>query len=601
MADDDLLTQWALLLVSSLEQLGVQHAVLSPGSRSTPLTWAFSQSSHIAHHRVIDERSAGFFALGQAKQSGQASVLVCTSGSAAANYLPALVEASQSHTPLLVITADRPFELQHCDAPQTIDQVKLFGDFVRGFFDLGMPDPSLGALRALRRTINQALSLSESPNPGPVHLNFRARKPLEPVIAGDSSLAKRVQAVRAEPLTRTLPSQVAVHSTALSELAQRCVAAKRGVITVGPCAPSTPSLLTPLRELLNACNLTLLVESTSQLRHATKDALPAEHVCDAFDWLYATQRGVSAFTPDLVLQLGAPPTSGSWSRCLSQAPSIDLTVLQEQGWSDPSSRARTVLHGSVASTLSALAHQVRSLTAEQAAAPSAWKQYLVAANQTVWSTVRAHLDSRSTAEPLAEPCAVRAIMDALPSGALLAIGNSLPVREIDLYSPRLPKDVRVLSQRGANGIDGLISGAAGAASLHQGATLCLLGDISFLHDVGGLWAARDLERPFVVVVLNNSGGRIFEQLPLLREGALDTAAAAPWLTPHDLQLAHGAQLFGLPGQRVANLDALKTGLSAALKHPGASVLEVCVAPSSASHSHRALIESCEAALTQLVS
>lgn len=598
MADDDLLTQWALLLVSSLERLGVRHAVISPGSRSTPLTWAFTRSSQIAHHLVIDERSAGFFALGQAKQSGQPSVLVCTSGSAAANYFPAIVEASQSHTPLLVITADRPFELQHCDAPQTIDQLKLYGDFARGFFDLGLPDPSLGSLRALRRTISQALSLSESPNPGPVHLNFRARKPLEPTTSSDSALAQRVRALCAEPLNRSAPPHLEANGAALDDLAQRLVTAKRAVITVGPTAPSSPSLLTALRDLAHCCNVSVLVESTSQLRHTSSDVLPPQRVCDAFDWLYATRRGVAAFTPDLVLQLGAPPTSGAWSQLLSQIANLDLTVLQEHGWSDPSSRACAVLQGSIARSLSSLATRVRALS--KAPATSPWHDQLAAANRTIWTTVRSHLESPGT-QVLAEPVAVNAIMESLPSGSLLAIGNSLPVREIDLYCPRLAKDIRVLSQRGANGIDGLISSAAGAAALHDGPTLCLLGDVSFLHDVGGLWAARHLKHPFAIVILNNSGGRIFEQLPLLRGGGLDPAAAAAWLTPHDLQLELGAQLFGLPGRHVEAPGELKTALSEALVRPGASVLNVRVGPSSASSSHRALVDLCDAALSARVS
>jgi 2-succinyl-5-enolpyruvyl-6-hydroxy-3-cyclohexene-1-carboxylate synthase len=600
MADPDLLTQWALLLVSSLEQLGVRQAVLSPGSRSTPLTWAFSQSSTIAHHLVIDERSAGFFALGQAKQSGQASVLVCTSGSAAANYLPALVEASHSHTPLLVITADRPFELQHCDAPQTIDQVKLFGDFVRGFFDLGMPDASLGSLRALRRTVGQALSLSDSPTPGPVHINFRARKPLEPVLASDSSLAVRVLNVAAEPLTRGSPPRLAADTSALAELAWHCANAKRGVVTLGPCAPSSSSLLGPLRELLAVCNLSVLAESPSQLRHAAQ-GLAADQCCDAFDWLYATKTGTDAYGPDFVLQLGAPPTSGAWQQLLNSMPNLNLHVVQEHGWSDPTSRASSIVHGAPASTLSALARIVQSAVPSTARVASPWRQQLARANQTLWRTVHDYLATQAAAETLTEPVAVSTLMGALPPATLLAVGNSLPVREIDLYSPGLGKDVRVLSQRGANGIDGLISGAAGAASLHEGPTVCLLGDISFLHDVGGLWATRELEHPFVVVVLNNSGGRIFEQLPLLRDGNLEPKAAAPWLTPHELQLSLAAPLFGLTGQRIASLSDLQAGLTAALGRAGASILEVTVVPSSAQHSHQALLKLCETALSQLAS
>jgi 2-succinyl-5-enolpyruvyl-6-hydroxy-3-cyclohexene-1-carboxylate synthase len=597
MADEDLLTQWALLLVATLEDLGVRQAVLSPGSRSTPLTWAFTRSTTIASDVLIDERAAAFFALGQAKQSARASALVCTSGSAAANYFPAIVEASQSHTPLLVITADRPFELQHCDAPQTIDQVKLYGDFVRGYFDLGMPDPSLASLRALRRYLSQALSLSEFPTPGPVHLNFRARKPLEPVILADSPLAARIQALRSEPLTRTLPPQVTVHTNALAELAQRCVAAKRGVITLGPRSPSAPSLLSPLRELLAVSDFSVLVESTSQLRHLAEQGLPADRVCDGFDWLYATKPGVERFTPDLVLQIGAPPTSGSWLQLLTQAPQIELHVLQEHGWSDPSSRASTALQGSGATTLCGLARIVGATPKT----PSPWHHELHAANRAVWDTVNAHLESLSSAKPLAEPLAVSTILPALPSGTLLAVGNSLPVREIDLYCPQLAKNLRVLSQRGANGIDGLISNAAGAAQLHPGPTVCLVGDVSFLHDLGGLWAVRALKQPFVLIVLNNSGGRIFEQLPLLRGGDLSPEAAAAWLTPHELDLSLGAQLFGLPSHRVETRAALEAALATALSHPGGSLIDVRVGPSSSSESHRTILAACAEALSGIAS
>jgi 2-succinyl-5-enolpyruvyl-6-hydroxy-3-cyclohexene-1-carboxylate synthase len=180
MSPPGLLTEWARLLMASLRAAGVRDVVLSPGSRSTPFTWAALQDAGLRCRTIIDERSAAFFAVGQARLTGLPTVLVCTSGSAAANYFPAVVEAAESATPLVLLTADRPFELQHAAAPQTIDQTRLFGDYARRFFELGMPDADPAMLEALQRMAAQAVLASRSPLPGPVHLNARARKPLEP-------------------------------------------------------------------------------------------------------------------------------------------------------------------------------------------------------------------------------------------------------------------------------------------------------------------------------------------------------------------------------------------------------------------------------------
>ncbi|HTM45802.1 MAG TPA: 2-succinyl-5-enolpyruvyl-6-hydroxy-3-cyclohexene-1-carboxylic-acid synthase [Polyangiaceae bacterium] len=595
MEASSLFTAWAQLLVRSLEELGLSHVVISPGSRSTPLTWALTQSARIGHSIVIDERSAAFTALGRAKYTGKPCALLCTSGSAAANYLPAIVESSQSHTPLLVITADRPFELQQRGAPQTIDQVKLYGGFVRDYFDLGMPDESLAALRSLRSTIAQAFRRTVEPTPGPVQINFRARKPLEPTTISDPTVQERMNLACRDPLPALIPSLHCAAPQAIQRLAARLGKAQRGVITIGPQNLYQEGLTEALTRILQVSNFSVLCESTGQLRHGPIHETLNARLCDAFDWFFATSTGRTQ-PPDFVLQIGPSPTSGSWQEILSRVDELELHVVSDHSLQDPSARAQSVILGSVVHSFNALATTLDA----PPRAPSAWHTQLARANTRLWEVIDAELSQAQKRTSLSEAVAVRAVFDQLPTGALLALGNSLPVREIDQYVPASSKPVRVISQRGANGIDGVLSGAIGAAATHPGPALCLLGDISYLHDIGALWAARSLKGPFVVAVLNNQGGRIFEQLPLLRSNAVNEQVAAAWLTPHQLDLGAGAALYGLHSVRVSTLADLNTALSDALRAPQVTVMDIRVDPSSAQKMRDSLLASCEAALKTLL-
>src|SRR4051812_30405975 len=229
-----LLTEWSRLLLGTLTRAGVEHVVLSPGSRSTPFAWAALNEPGLTCHSIWDERVAAFFALGQARVSGRPSLLLCTSGTAAANYYPAVIEASLAQVPLLILTADRPFELQHSAAPQAIDQIKLFGDSARAFFELGAPDESPSALAGIVRSVAHAVHAARGVRPGPVHLNARARKPLEPVTAsgpGTSELAAQVDALLDHGPTLALGATL--HGD-VTRLARACTDTARGVILVGP-------------------------------------------------------------------------------------------------------------------------------------------------------------------------------------------------------------------------------------------------------------------------------------------------------------------------------------------------------------------------------
>jgi 2-succinyl-5-enolpyruvyl-6-hydroxy-3-cyclohexene-1-carboxylate synthase len=572
------LTEWSRLLLGTLARAGVEHVVLSPGSRSTPFAWAALQEQKLSCHALWDERVAAFFALGQARLTGRPSLLLCTSGTAAANYFPALVEASLSRVPLLVLTADRPFELQHSAAPQTIDQIKLFGDMARAFFELGAPDSAPSALTGVVRSVAQAVHRSRFPDPGPVHLNARARKPLEPSAGTDAaSVALRGEVDGLLSRGPTTTAGGTVHGD-VTRLARACAETARGLIVVGPQHAHQPEAATEIARLAEITGFPLLCEGASQLRFFGEAGSQVLRV-DGFDWLLRCERLRDLLRPQMLVSFGAPPTSSAYERFLTRGFAGQRFVVAPHGFPDPHGLACELISASSAQaardTVTALAHSRLVDPAARTAFRDAWAQ----ANRTAWRAVEREL-ARKTAN-LSEARAVRAVLDHLPDPCTLALGNSLPLREVDAYVPCSARRVRVLSQRGANGIDGLISAAAGAASLSTEPTVLLLGDVSFMHDVGGLAAARESRGPLVVVVIDNGGGRIFEQLPIFGELEKQPDLAHFWLTPPAADLSHAAALFGHRYERLSEVAEIGAAMLRATAQPGASVLHVLVEASSA--------------------
>ena len=591
-----LLTEWSRLLLGTLARAGVEHVVISPGSRSTPFAWAALNEPKLRCHSVWDERVAAFFALGQARVTGRPSLLLCTSGTAAANYYPALVEASLAHLPVLVLTADRPFELQHSNAPQAIDQTKLFADSVRAFFELGIPDASPSALQGLVRSVAHAVHAAQNAHPGPVHLNARARKPLEPVTADDATargLRESVDALLARG--PTLTSQSTRHAD-VTRLAQACAETARGVIFVGPEAAYRPEAARALARLAEVTGYPLLCEATSQSRFRSE--LPPGVLCvDAFEWLLRSPSLRASLAPDLWLSFGATPTSGGYERWLASGVSGRRFVIAEYGFPDPHGLANELVSASTTSaaddTVKHLQHARLQHEAEREHFRHAWRE----ANQQAWLAVEQEL-ARPSAQ-LSEACAVREVLDHLPEPCQLVLGNSLPIREVDAYVPSRARTVRVLCQRGANGIDGLISGAAGAASVGREPTVLLLGDVSFMHDLGGLAVAREALGSLVIVVIDNGGGRIFEQLPIFAQFETHAQAGSFWLTPTRAELEHAARLFGYRYLKLRDRASIAGALREATSQPGVSVLQIVVEGSSARESEarvRAALEASSGAV-----
>jgi 2-succinyl-5-enolpyruvyl-6-hydroxy-3-cyclohexene-1-carboxylate synthase len=584
---------WAKLFLHAAACSGVRDVVVSPGSRSTPLALAAHESEELRSHFVVDERAAAFFALGQARVSGRPTLLVCTSGTAGAHYFPAVIEASLSGVPLVVVTADRPWELQQTGASQTIDQTRLFGGHVRHFAALGAPEPEAGALRALARTAAQAVARSLGPEPGPVHVNAPFRKPLEPGHDGAASepLAREKWAIVWEAQMQTHPTRsiappVALDAASIDEVARLYENIERGLIVCGP-APAHPELDAYRKEiaaLAHVMGFAVLAESTSQLRFGW--APPAGDdgsvVLSAFDALLRSRTFRRRFAPAAILELGAHPTSAGYAQLLAEYPACPRVVVAPFGWSDPTSTATILVRAPLHAFCRALRGRLEGHLGHGRS--RAWSRSLAAED----ARARAVIDAAIPATDLTEATVARAVIDACPSGSILALGNSSPVRDADLYGFASRKPLRVLHQRGASGIDGLVSGAAGAQRVDSGPVSLLLGDLSLLHDLTGLVLARAATGPLVITVVNNGGGRIFEQLPIGRVLGRSETFERCFATPQPIDFAAAAATFGLRFARAATAAQLRAGLAAAHAHPGATLIEAVVPPHDGAERARAI-------------
>jgi 2-succinyl-5-enolpyruvyl-6-hydroxy-3-cyclohexene-1-carboxylate synthase len=580
-SDAHLIGEWARLLFGSLLETGVTDVWLSPGSRSTPFAWAAQHTPGITVRPVIDERSAAFLALGHARVTGRPSALLCTSGSAAANYFPAIVEASLSHLPLVVLTADRPLDVQHASAAQTIDQVKLYGDYARAFFDLGLPDAAPSALNGLRRAVVQAVAQAQGPLPGPVHLNLRARKPLEPAPAqndAERALQARVTSLLARPLARHAPHGTLANETVLAA-ARTLKEAGSCAIVVGPLPAYAQHLAEPIAELARLVGAPVFAEAASQVRFA----LPEPQLgLPLFDWLLSAPDVASRLRPELLLCIGQTPTSSAFERWAAQVPR--RLVLAEHGYPDAIGSAELVASGDLQQGLTALVAELKRQDTRPrgSAFLSAVQQQHARAQSCVDDALA------RPAELLTEGAAVKSVIEALPDGTVLALGNSLPIRDVDAYVTRAA-NLRVTAQRGANGIDGLVSGAIGSAIGSAAPTLLLLGDVSLLHDLGGLASLGLVTTPFVVAVVDNAGGRIFDQLPVEKLYRAEPTAARLWQTPPERELSHVAALFGLRYEAPTTPQAIADVTARALGQAQPTLLHLRVGPHSAAQMRQSVL------------
>jgi 2-succinyl-5-enolpyruvyl-6-hydroxy-3-cyclohexene-1-carboxylate synthase len=548
------------VLIDELVRCGMTDLCLSPGSRSTPIVAAALADDRLRVHVRIDERSASFLALGLARGHGRPAAVVCTSGSATANLHPAVVEADAAGVPLLVLTADRPPELRHTGANQAIDQRGLYGRAVRWDCEVGVPEdrPELNAHWRATACRAWAEAIGTGGPPGPVHLNLALR---EPLVAGNgppptSDLRGRPDG---RPWTAVRRPQRAPDPVDVAVLAGRCRDVARGIVLVG----GTDAEPGPLHALAAHLGWPVLAEPHSSAR------LPgavAHH-----DLLLRHVGFAAAHRPGLVLTVGRVGLAKSLLAFLHGVPQV--LVDPDAAWLDPGRN----LHGIVAADGPALAEAL--VAALPARAPGAWLASWQAADDAVGTAVAQALSRGAAAS---EPAVARDLTDALPDGAVLVVGSSMPIRDLDLFQ-RPRAGLRVVANRGASGIDGFVSTALGVALAHDGPAYALAGDLSLLHDQNGLLvAAGEPSADLVLVVVNNDGGGIFSFLPqadTAPDAAPGRTGEAPpferlFGTPHGVDLAQVAAAAGVGHRRVQARADLLPAVAAAARAGGVQLVEV---------------------------
>ncbi len=501
---------------------GVRHAVISPGSRSTPLTLSADTTAGLRSWIRIDERSAAFFALGLAKATGTPTILICTSGTAAANYLPAVVEAHFSGVPLLVLTADRPPELRDWGAGQTIEQRDLYGGHVRWFFEapVASADMDLGGGTAQRwwgSLARRATSLSIGANPGPVHINWPFREPLEPPADWLTDLPSTATADRSDGN----PNQVGFNPSTpadqnIAALLSLASEHAQGVVVAGPmhiANGASAQLGEAVARFCGATGWPLLAEPTSQLRRLQKSH-PQLGVINHFDLLLATD-WASAQPPTAVVRIGDSPVSKPLRLWLEKHQPEHLLINPASSWTDASFTATTTLADSPAALLDGVADQLQ-LASHSADRAEAWLGRWLQADATAGEVID-RIVGDTTSQALTEAVVVRSLGRCLPADHTLVASNSLPVRSVNTHLQARNQPLAVHANRGASGIDGVISTAAGFAAASQPTTV-LVGDLALRHDLGGLAAL--CENPaqasgsLTVLVIDNGGGMIFSGLPI---------------------------------------------------------------------------------------
>ena len=564
--------------VDELVRAGMRTVVVCPGSRSTPLALALRLHPGMEVRVLPDERAAGFFALGLARASRRATGVLVTSGTAAANLLPAAVEATLGRVPLVLLTADRPPELRDRGAPQAIDQGRLFGVHAKWDVELPLMDGTPETRRHVRSIAGRAVATACAGPAGVVHLNIPFREPLVP----DGDLRPHPSSIEdpTRPFTDVVAGPRTLAPPAVADLAERLAAARRGLIVAG--SQDDPALPAALARLAEASGFPILADPLSGARCGPHDR---SHVIARGDLLCRPGPWRDAHLPDLVIRFGAIPTSKPLLGLLSDAAPDQLVVDGDAGYREPAILPTTFVHADATRTADALAGAMASggasrvveTSAEASAAGTAWREGWLAADRAADAALRAWLTGVELRGEAFEGAPFAHLGELLPDGALLWAGSSMPVRDLDAWLPGGDRAIRPLANRGANGIDGVVSSALGAAAAGVGHVALVVGDVSFLHDLNALAAAKRHGLSATIVLVDNDGGGIFSFLPQARTD--DLGAGLPehyeelFGTPHGIDFGPIVEALGAT-YRPVGARGLRTALAESLVATGISVLEL---------------------------
>ncbi|MSQ32842.1 MAG: 2-succinyl-5-enolpyruvyl-6-hydroxy-3-cyclohexene-1-carboxylic-acid synthase [Dehalococcoidia bacterium] len=553
-------------LVDELARCGLRHICICPGSRSSPLAISFAREPRVKTWVHLDERSAGFFALGLARALDEPVAMVCSSGTAAANFLPAAVEARFAEVPLIILTADRPPELREWGANQTIYQAGLYGPHAKWSVDVPPPEPTPDLMRYARALACRAYATARAQPAGPVHLNIPFREPLVPTpVPGDTPGALDAAAGEAwwgradgRPFAQASGGELTPDQGALERLAADLRHQERGVIVCGP--QSTAAFPAQVARLAACLGYPILADPLSQVRAGGHDR---SLVISTYDTLLKDPDLAARLAPDVVLRCGDTPASKALTLFLEGAARARHILVQRAGWSDPSHQASDVVHGEPSLVCQGLARRLGDK-----ATSSSWTADWLDREKAVRRALDAGVGEM---QELFEGRVFTEVAALMPEGGAIFAGNSMPVRDLDTFFPCIEKTIRCLANRGASGIDGVVSTALGASAALPGRLVLVLGDLSFYHDMNGLLAARRHRLNATIIVVNNNGGGIFSFLP---QAAHQDVFEEYFGTPHGLEFRAAAALYNLPYAKVSSWPEFRTALARSLSAQGVSLIEV---------------------------
>lgn len=551
MSPENIPFYWSSIFVRQLHEIGIRYAVISPGSRSTPLTLAFAAHDGIEKHVVIDERSAAFLALGIGKSTGNPAVLVCTSGTAVANYLPAVIEAKQSNVPLIVLSADRPQTLLKVGASQTINQTNIFGDYCSFFFNAGAPNENERSAKRLRRAAEQAVSEAKK-GFGISHVNFPFRKPLEPTKRYYNTLKKENDEIL--DLFIPEPPNLETHTIDLNDhIWSNMVASERPVIIVGP--RTTKSETNSIINLATTLRAPILAEAGSHLPHN-------DNLISGYDGFLRSDAAKEHLKPDLIIRFGKQPISKAVFTYLRM--NLDVNQISFTDYGDLADEALTATH-------------VVELSGEliipevSVSAPKKWVKE--------WKKVqKQYVEKRSKVLKSANSLTDGFIFDEASKkyskDAFIMLSNSFPVRDFELIADY---SANSFVNRGAAGIDGIISTTMGISIAEQKAGVCFIGDIAFLHDSNGLSIANQIDKPLIFIILNNGGGTVFRMLPIRN---ISSVYQEYFETPQHISYTQLCRAHGVSHNLVTSKDQFEEIFSKALNRNKVQVIECITNPNS---------------------
>ena len=548
--------------VDELARSGVHHVCLCPGSRSTPLAMTFAEEKRFRLWMHLDERSCAFFALGLAKASREPVVLVCTSGTAAANFFPAIAEAHQARVPLLVLTADRPPELRDTGAPQTIDQIKIYGDYAKWFADIALPEANAEMLRYARTFACRAVATAMETPAGVVHFNMPFREPLVPVAIEISASEKERDAFfgRADekPFVEISRAKILPDEKIISQFAQTLAQHERGLIVAG--MQNDAQFPEAVAKLSGALGYPILADPLSQVRCGEHCR---ENVIDSYDAFLRDANVAKQLAPEIVLRFGAIPTSKPVLQYLQQYANARQILIDDAGWNEPAHIASELVRGEAALFCNALSEKISAPRQN-----SAWLEQWRNVNAQTKSAMAAQLE---TYNEFFEGRVFAELAHLLPNNATLFASSSMPVRDMDTFFSSNARNIRFLSNRGANGIDGVVSSAFGASAASEGKLVLVIGDLALYHDMNGLLAAKLHRLNALIVLLNNDGGGIFSFLP---QAAYPAHFEQLFGTPHGLDFEHAAKLYDANFVDVKDWNEFRAAVKQSFAREGLDIVQV---------------------------